>query len=177
MHKSLRLAALSLSLALVAIGPGADARTPKVGDVAPDFELTLVNGQKVSLADLRGQVVVINLWATWCVPCRAELPELDTYYKVHKSDGLRVFAVTTENSVSEKQLKDLFRVMTIEPIHKLKGPYGSIGNAVPSNFVIDRAGKVRYAKASAFNRDTLNALLQPLLAEPAPAAPQVASTR
>jgi len=177
MRRSFRLVALSLSLALAAAGPGADARTPKVGDVAPDFELTLVNGQKVSLADLRGQVVVINLWATWCVPCRAELPELDTYYKVHKSDGLRVFAVTTENSVSEKQLKDLFRVMTIEPIHKLKGPYGSIGNAVPSNFVIDRAGKVRYAKAAAFNRDTLNALLQPLLAEPAPAAPQVASTR
>ena len=175
MRKSLRHAVLPL--ALLVIGGAAHARTPKIGEAAPDFQLTLVNGQKVSLADLRGQVVVINLWATWCVPCRTELPAPDAYYKAHKKDGLRVFAVTTQDSMPEKMLKDLFSAMTVEPIHKLKGPYGYIDHAVPTNFVIDRAGKVRYAKAAAFTRETLSALLVPLMAEPAPPAPQVALAR
>nr|WP_243415037.1 TlpA disulfide reductase family protein [Altererythrobacter segetis] len=156
------------------MGAGAQARTPKVGEVAPNFELSLVNGQKVTLADLRGEVVVINFWATWCVPCRAELPALDAYYKLQKSHGLRVFAITTEGSVPEKKLHDLFSAMTIEPIHKLKGPYAYIDHAVPTNFVIDRAGKIRYAKAGAFNLDRLNEILIPLLKEPPPKEPQVA---
>jgi peroxiredoxin len=165
---------LLISAALSLSGP-ANARTPAPGDVAPNFELTLVDGRKVTLADLKGQVVVLNFWATWCVPCRAELPTLDAYYKIQKGHGLRVFAVTTEDSVSEKKLHDLFAVMTIEPIHKIKGPYGYIGHAVPTNFVIDRDGKIRYAKAGAFNLETLNAVLLPLLNEPPPAKAQVAS--
>uniref|UniRef100_UPI0014091464 TlpA family protein disulfide reductase n=1 Tax=Altererythrobacter segetis TaxID=1104773 RepID=UPI0014091464 len=172
MPKSRRL--IMLPLALLAMGAGAQARTPKVGEVAPNFELSLVNGQKVTLADLRGEVVVINFWATWCVPCRAELPALDAYYKLQKSHGLRVFAITTEGSVPEKKLHDLFSAMTIEPIHKLKGPYAYIDHAVPTNFVIDRAGKIRYAKAGAFNLDRLNEILIPLLKEPPPKEPQVA---
>jgi peroxiredoxin len=164
-----------LPLALLAAGSAAQAGTPKPGDVAPNFELTLVNGQKVSLADLKGQVVVLNFWATWCVPCRAELPTLDAYYKIQKRHGLRVFAVTTENSVSEKKLHELFAAMTIEPIRRLKGPYTYINHAVPTNFVIDRAGKVRYAKAGAFDLDALNTVLVPLLEESP--SPQVASAR
>jgi len=168
---------LVLPLALLTMGSSAQARTPKVGELAPDFELTLVNGGKVKLAELRGQVVVLNFWATWCVPCRAELPALDAYYKAQQKHGLRVFAITTEGSVPEKKLKELFSVMTIEPIHKLKGPYAYIDHAVPTNFVIDRAGKVRYAKAGAFNVDRLNEILVPLLKESAPDAAQVASAR
>jgi len=132
MRKSLRL--LVLPVAFLGMGVVAQARTPKVGEVAPSFELSLVNGQKVTLADLRGQVVVLNFWATWCVPCRAELPALDAYYKLQKSHGLRVVAITTEDSIPEKKLHELFSAMTIEPIHKLKGPYAYIDHAVPTNF-------------------------------------------
>ena len=164
-------------LILLALGSGAQARTPKAGDIAPSFELTLVGGQKVNLTELRGQVVVLNFWATWCVPCRTELPTLDAYYKLRKGRGLRVFAITTEDSVPEKKLHELFSVMTIEPIHKLKGPYGYIDGAVPTNFVIDRSGKVRYAKAGALDVERLNEVLVPLLKEPAPDTPQVASAK
>jgi len=174
MHKLMRSIYLSLMAAFLTMTGPASAKIPKVGDVAPNFELTLVNGQKVSLADLKGDVVVLNFWATWCVPCRAELPTLDAYYRIQKKHGLRVFAVTTEDSVSEKKLHQLFDAMAIEPIHKLKGPYDYL-TGVPTNFIIDRSGKIRYAKAGAFDLDRLNAVLIPLLNEAPPPGVQVAS--
>lgn len=141
-----------------------------IGQPAPDFTLTLIDGTKVTRDELRGQVVVLNFWATWCVPCRTELPTLDTYYRMRKDAGLRVFAVTTEDSLPAYQLKKLFAVMHIPPVRKVKGPYDSIGNAVPTNIVIGRDGRVRYAKAGAFDLDSLNEILVPLLREPPPAS-------
>ncbi|HEU4961255.1 MAG TPA: TlpA disulfide reductase family protein [Sphingomonas sp.] len=156
-------AALVIGSAVALVG----ARAPRVGQPAPDFRLTLIDGSKVSLADLRGKVVVLNFWATWCVPCREELPLLDRYYELQQKAGLRVFAVTTEDSLPLYQLKELFAVMHIPAVRRIKGPYAILG-AVPTNFVIDRNGVVRYAKANAFTLDELNTLLVPLLREPAP---------
>ena len=165
------------SLAAAAILASAWLATPvaagekvTIGQPAPDFTLTLVDGTKVTRDELRGQVVVLNFWATWCVPCRAELPTLDTYYQMRKDAGLRVFAVTTEDSLPAYQLKKLFAVMHIPPVRKVKGPYDSIGNAVPTNIVIGRDGRIRYAKAGAFDLDSLNQILVPLLREAPPAS-------
>jgi len=160
---------ISLAVALVICSP-AEARQPKVGQPAPDVTLSLVNGQKVRLSELRGEVVVINFWATWCVPCRTELPTLDAYYAIQKRRGLRVFAATTEDSIPERYLHDLFGRLTIEPVRRVNGPYAPLGG-VPTNFVIDRAGVVRYAAAGAFDLDKLNEVLVPLLREPRPMAP------
>ena len=140
----------------------------KVGAVATPFELTLMDGTKVSSAELRGQVVVLNFWATWCRPCKAELPLLDRYYEIQKVHGLRVFAITTEDSLQPFQLKKLFAVMHIQPARKIKGGYSDLG-ALPTNYIIDRAGRIRYAKSGAFDLDALNKELVPLLAEPVPA--------
>ena len=139
-----------------------------IGQPAPDFTLTLIDGSKVTRDQLHGQVVILNFWATWCVPCRAELPTLDAYYNMRKDAGLRVFAVTTEDSLPAYKLKQLFQVMHISPVRKIKGPYDTIGNAVPTNIIIGRDGRIRYAKAAAFDLDSLNAILVPLLREPAP---------
>jgi cytochrome c biogenesis protein CcmG, thiol:disulfide interchange protein DsbE len=136
-----------------------------VGSPAPDFHATTFDGRKISLADYHGQVLVINFWATWCGPCRRELPLLDGYYRVQKHAGLEVIAVATEDSVSPSQLKPLAAAAAIPFIRRLSGPY-KILNGVPTNIVIDRNGIVRYAQARAFSLDDLNSILVPLLREP-----------
>jgi cytochrome c biogenesis protein CcmG/thiol:disulfide interchange protein DsbE len=159
----------SVALALAAtVLVGAKA-TPRVGEIAPPFELTLIDGSKISSEQLRGQVVVLNFWATWCGPCKAELPLLDSYYNLQKSHGLKVYAIATEDSLPIYQMKKLFAMMHMQPARRIKGPYEPM-TGVPTNFIIDRAGRLRYAKANAFDLDDLNALLVPLLKEPAPDA-------
>lgn len=165
-------------MAGLALASPATAGTPQVGDVAPDATLTLVNGGKVQLSDLRGQVVIINFWATWCGPCLRELPTLDAYYRIQHKYGLRVFAVATEDSVPAFRLHKLFDKLAIDPVRRIRGPYRDL-DAVPTNYVIGRDGVIRYAKAAAFDLDALNEILVPLLKEryaaPTPAAP--AATR
>ncbi len=163
-----------LVLALFATAQPAEAKI-SVGKPAPEATLNLVNGQKLHLSSLRGQVVVLNFWATWCVPCRTELPMLDAYYRAQQQHGLRVFAITTEDSVPLASMTRLFRVMAIDPVKRVRGPYEA-GDAVPTNIIIDRAGVVRYFKAGAFDLNDLNTLLVPLLREPAPAAVGAAGT-
>jgi cytochrome c biogenesis protein CcmG, thiol:disulfide interchange protein DsbE len=159
----LRIAAPLAAASLLIVSPAA-ARKPAVGSPAPDFELTLVDGSKVSLADLKGEVVVLNFWATWCGPCRKELPTLDAYYAMQKQYGLRVYAITTEDSVPLGQLKKLFALMRMPSAKRIKGPYGPL-TGVPTNFVIDRSGVLRYAQSGAFDLDQLNTVLVPLLRE------------
>ena len=144
-------------------------KSVKVGALAPDFELTLVDDSKVKLADIRGNVIVLNFWATWCAPCKKELPLLNAFYRKLRDKGLRVYAVSTERSLPLFKLRPLFAKMAIPSVRSVKGPYSAI-NAVPTNIIIDRAGRVRYAKAAAFDLDDLNANIIPLLNEPAPIA-------
>ncbi len=158
---------LAAAAALVALALPAAAGVPKLGQPAPDAELTLIDGTKVRLADLRGQVVVLNFWATWCVPCRQELPLLDAYYRKFQPHGLRVFAITTESSLPLYRLKPLFEVLAIPSVRRVKGMLVDVP-AVPTNYIIDRAGIVRHAKAGALDIQDLNRLVVPLLKEPAP---------
>jgi cytochrome c biogenesis protein CcmG, thiol:disulfide interchange protein DsbE len=165
--KGFRLFCLVL-LPLAMSGAGV-SKKPVIGQMAPDAELTLIDGTKIHLAEMRGDVVVLNFWATWCVPCRAELPTLDTYYQLQKRHGLRVYAVTTEGSLPLFKLKPLFERLKIASARKIKGPYEPINGAVPTSYIIDRSGRIRYAKAGAFTLDKLNAELVPLLREEGPA--------
>ncbi len=142
-----------------------------IGHPAPPFSATLLDGTRLSSADLKGQVVVVNFWATWCVPCKAELPRLDAFYRRNREAGLRVIAVTTEDSVPADRLKPLAALLTLPLVRRFHGSYAPIDGKVPTNFVIDRAGIVRYAAPGAFTLDALNELLIPLLKEPAADAP------
>jgi cytochrome c biogenesis protein CcmG/thiol:disulfide interchange protein DsbE len=177
LRRRMSCALAAASLMAILTGPVL-AKQPIVGQPAPDFQLTTLDGKQIAFADLKGQVIVLNFWATWCGPCRTELPLLETYYRVQKAFGLRVFAVMTEDSAPAYQLKPLAAVLTMPLIRRIRGPYDALRGEVPTNYVIDRAGVLRYAKAGAFSLDDLNTILVPLLNDPAPptAAPVAATS-
>ncbi|WP_341207981.1 TlpA disulfide reductase family protein [uncultured Sphingomonas sp.] len=154
-----------MAAALTLVAAPAAAKAFKVGEPAPSVELTLIDGTKTTLADHKGEVILLNFWATWCVPCRAELPLLDRYYRRLKAHGLQVFAITTEGSVPVSRMKDLFAAMAIPSVRRVKGMPVEMP-AVPTNYIIDRAGVVRYASAGALELDDLNREIIPLLNQP-----------
>ncbi|ESQ85713.1 hypothetical protein AEAC466_00650 [Asticcacaulis sp. AC466] len=139
---------------------------PRIGQPAPKFSLTTFDQKTIRLTDLIGKVVVLNYWAVWCGPCKQELPEIDAYVRRHVGDDLKVFAVTIDDAVSNKDLKPLATTLSFPLARYINGRgYGPIDGAIPSNYVIDRSGVLRYARANAFNYGTFDQLITPLLAE------------
>ncbi len=155
------------------LGPSvAHAARAKVDQPAPSFRVTTVTRDKIDLAALRGKVVVVNRWATWCVPCQKEFALFDAYAALRAKNGFTVIAIETGGAGSSGPMRKLAEMVHFPVV--LEGgahadAYPTIGNAVPTNYVIDRAGVVRYAKAGAFEIEELDALVRPLLNEPTPA--------
>ncbi len=174
MNKPNRRQAIAGALAAgSAMLAGQASATPKVGQPAPRFTLWTFDRKKYSSADLLGNVVILNYWATWCGPCKQELPLINgwvhAYQQKYQKDDLKVFAITVDDTVSDSQLKPLAKVLSFPLISRLdSSSYGMIDNAVPSNYVIGRDGTLRYARAGAFDIDLLNSVLPPLLSETAP---------
>jgi cytochrome c biogenesis protein CcmG/thiol:disulfide interchange protein DsbE len=160
--------ALALSLAATAHA------TPRIGEPAPDFTVTTFDGNTVKLADLKGDVVILNFWATWCGPCRRELPLLDGVFRAYGKYGLRVLAVATEDPVPRDKLRSLEEKLRIPFVERMTGPYHDVG-ALPTNYIIDRYGKLVYAQAGGFDFDSLSAIVIPLLREPSPPTPPAAA--
>jgi thiol-disulfide isomerase/thioredoxin len=125
--------------------------------------MTLNGGQRMTLGDLRGRVVVINYWASWCVPCRAEIPLLARYYRQHLSQGLVVIGISVDPGANGKGQATATSIRYPQAT-RVAGADIAI-SAVPMSYVIDRHGRVRYAKAEAFTAKTLDAVVRPLLDE------------
>ena len=85
-----------------AVGANAIRQTsvPQVGFLAPPFALTELTGQTVHLSDYQGRVVLLNFWAYWCPPCRAEIPDLNAYYLAHQGDGFVLLGINAGESTS-----------------------------------------------------------------------------
>lgn len=120
---------------------------PQKGFLAPDFELKTPMGETVKLADLRGQAVLINLWATWCPPCREEMPTLEKVYKEYKDQGFMVLAVNMTYQ-DDPQAVDPFIAKYGLTFPILLDDAAEVGNAyqvksLPSSYFVDRQGIIQ----------------------------------
>lgn len=125
--------------------------------------MTLTGGQRITLGDLRGRVVVINYWASWCVPCRAEIPLLARYYREHLSQGLVVIGISVDPGTNGKGQATASSIPY--PQATWVGGADIAVSAVPMSYVIDRRGRVRFRKSEAFTAKSLDVVVRPLLAE------------
>ncbi len=135
-----------------------------VGKPAPEFIIKMFDKSERRLSDYKGKVLVINYWATWCAPCKAEMPMMSSYHRKHRWRGFEIVGVVTKDSVAPSKLIKLSAVLSYPLASNLKGKYGILG-AVPTNYIIDRKGIVRYAKAGSFEDADFAALIEPLLKE------------
>lgn len=117
---------------------------PKPAKDAPDFEVRTPDDRTIRLADLRGKAVFLNFWATWCEPCREEMPSMERLHRAYKERGLVVLAVSIDSqgaSVVEPFVKKfgLTFLIGLDPRMVVRERYGVW--ALPSTFLIDRKGK------------------------------------
>jgi len=139
-----------------------------VNYAAPELTLTDTQGISRSLADYRGQVVLVNLWATWCPPCKAEMPALQAFYDKYNKEGFTILAINDAESKAE--------VTQFVQDYELTFPVWLDSNSVaseqafktinlPSSYIIDRNGTVRLMWVGGINRTNLNKYVKPIIME------------
>lgn len=124
---------------------GLSQPTVQKGSPAPDFEIAYSDGRKVRLSDLKGKPILVNFWATWCPPCRAEVPEIQNAYEKYKASGFVVVAVNVQESTSAvAKFMEQFG-MTFTVAIDSSGAVGRLYrvSGIPASFFVDRAGIVR----------------------------------
>ncbi|HUF72119.1 MAG TPA: TlpA disulfide reductase family protein [Gammaproteobacteria bacterium] len=122
------------------------ASAGELSGVAPDFDLAARDGGRVALSDLSGQVVMVNFWATWCGPCRAEMPHLEALYHRYSDLGFTLLGVNVEEDSSGA---DRFLEATPVSFPILFDPENNVSElydvvAMPSTVLIDKSGNMRY---------------------------------
>lgn len=134
---------------------------------APSLELNDLEGRPVSLADYLGKVVLVNNWATWCPPCKAEMPTLQAYFQAHASQGFVVIAIEAGEPV--QQVKDFAAefglTFPVWPDPEVRALRAFRNDTLPNSYVIDRSGQVRLAWSGAISLANLEKFVTPLLEE------------
>jgi len=153
-----------LSIAVLLAANTSPATEPK--PVAPNWQLRDINGEPISLADFKGKVVILDFWATWCPPCRKEIPGLVTLQRKYQDKGLVIIGVSLDQqgpSVVKPFMRELgmnYRVVMGD--EKIVSDYGGI-EAIPTTFIIDRQGKVVTVHQGFTDNATFEAEIRPLL--------------
>ena len=134
---------------------------------APDFHLTLLNGDQASLADLQGQVVMVDFWASWCAPCRHEAPVLEQTYKEYAGREVEFVGINIwdlpDNAAPYVEEFGISYPNGVDEDGKIAIDYGVQG--IPEKFFIDRNGLVRQKFVGPIRESTLRETLDSLLAE------------
>jgi cytochrome c biogenesis protein CcmG/thiol:disulfide interchange protein DsbE len=130
---------------------------PQLGEPAPPFTLALLDGSQVALRDLRGQVVVLNFWASWCDPCRREAPELQQVWEQYQDRGVAFLGVTFQDARGASQAFierfGLTYPNGVDERGRISQAYGVV--AVPETFVIDRDGKIAFVHIGEVRAETI----------------------
>lgn len=135
---------------------------------APAFELTTLQGQRVSLEAYRGQVVLVNFWATWCPPCRVEMPGFQRVYDERKDRGFVILGLSTDATGSGRVAEFLRERGITYPVAMATGrvvrDFGG-ANTLPASFLIDHEGRIRHQVTGIFASIALEQAVDRLLAE------------
>jgi peroxiredoxin len=138
---------------------------PEPGHRAPDFVLRSLKGSNVRVQNLRGHPILVNFWATWCGPCRSEMPDIQEVHRRYRSEGLVVLAVTSE--VSSAEVRDFADKLDIDfPIlldssGKVAEAYGVQG--LPTSFFIDSEGIIQEVYLGSMSRSVIEDNLSTIL--------------
>ncbi len=144
-------AMLVLLLWVSACVPGGIPGPPQVGDPAPEFQAVSLDGERsVALADYAGQTILVNLWATWCAPCRFETPYLQSVYEENQERGLMIVGVSVDSPFALDQVNDFLEEMGVtydillDPDMVSTDAFLPIG--YPASYIIDGEGVIRVTR-------------------------------
>jgi cytochrome c-type biogenesis protein len=141
----------SVALMVVIACTGDDdghARPPEIGQPVPAYRTISLTGDSVSLDQARGRVVLLNVWATWCHPCREEIPILQALHERYASRGLELVGVSVDARGEEETIREFARdfkmtyPLWLDPDERVQSTFLAIG--VPATFLIDREGVLRW---------------------------------
>lgn len=162
------LAGVAGALALLTIniaGPRTAVDTPIVGRPAPAFDLETLDGGRLSVADLRGSPVVVNFWASWCIPCREEAPLLTAAAEEYEAQGLRVVGIVYQDSPqSARDFMGRYGQTypgLVDPDGRTAIDYGVFG--IPETFFVDRTGVVRSRQVGPVTEESLRKEIEAIL--------------
>lgn len=143
---------------------GAPALAQKGGTVT-DFTIGALDGDPIALADYEGEVIIMNFWATWCPPCRAEMPGINRFYEAYKDDGLVVLAINEEESAETVrpfiQTNNFSFPVLLDSEGRVAQQYST--RSFPTTFIIDRQGIIQHVQTGEISEDELARVVLPLL--------------
>jgi cytochrome c biogenesis protein CcmG/thiol:disulfide interchange protein DsbE len=154
----MKKAALTGLIIFSIVGIATCMKAQETDTAAPDFSLKDLKGKTITLADYKGKVLILNFWATWCPPCREEIPDFIEAYKEFKDEGLEILGVSVDN-IGEQKLSEWIAQAGINyPIalatRDIVINYEP-GDFIPASIVVDRAGRIRYRKTGVLDKSTL----------------------
>lgn len=141
----------------IRLGASGARRTAKVGEPAPDFALPTPDGETVRLSDLRGRPVLLNFWATWCPPCKIEMPDIEALYQKYKDQGFTVIAIDQQESAEAVQKYFDEMGLSFQPVIDSSGEIFSLYRvvALPTSYFVDAEGVVRFQHRGMMTREQM----------------------